>query len=69
MNETADRYEQVTEWAALDSIAVYAERKRLANSGDGYAYFVEEDHSQPKTRYRIVRRVRRTPRVCRADEH
>jgi hypothetical protein len=41
--------------------ASYEERKRLDSSGDGYAYSVEEDHSKPVPRYRIVRRPRTQP--------
>lgn len=51
--------EQVTAWGELSCLAAYEERKRLDNSSDGYAYYVEEDHrSSLVPRYRIVRRRR-----------
>ena len=51
-------YEPVTEWGAMGHIEAYDERKRLDNSGDGYRYFVDEDHSRTIPSYRIVRRPR-----------
>lgn len=57
---TTPTFEEVTPWGALDCIAAYDERKRLDNSGDGYAYYVEERSgtTYPMRDYRIVRRAR-----------
>ena len=63
MTPPVEPVEPVTEWGALGGIAAYDERKRLDNSGDGYAYYVEERRGEvyPMREYRIVRARRVSP--------